>query len=264
MGIGTINYLTDDPWNPCHRAPWFFKALPHYHRVFTPRRANLKELERSTSRPVSFLPFGYSPELHLNAACSPIHDLGETPDIIFVGGADGDRVPYIAALANDGFKLALYGGYWDRYHETRQWARGIVPGSEITKATAHAKIALCLVRRANRDGHVMRTFEIPASGGCMLAEWTQEHEEIFGAEGRAVLHFRSIEEMLEKARWLMDHPQERQRLARAAHQLITRGGHTYQDRLSTMLRSYEQRRSSGSESGSVDAGCLKRHTNGGL
>jgi len=186
--------------------------------------------------------------------------LSDTPDIIFVGGADGDRVPYIAALANDGFKLALYGGYWDRYHETRQWARGIVPGSEITKATAQAKIALCLVRRANRDGHVMRTFEIPASGGCMLAEWTQEHEEIFGAEGRAVLYFRSIGEMLERARSLRDHPDERQRLARTAHQLITRGGHTYQDRLSTMLSLYEQRKSSRNKSGSIDVACVEHHT----
>src|SRR5689334_13746127 len=39
-GVRVVNYLTDDPWNPAHRAPWFMKALPGYELVFTPRRAN--------------------------------------------------------------------------------------------------------------------------------------------------------------------------------------------------------------------------------
>jgi spore maturation protein CgeB len=30
LGVKCINFLTDDPWNPSHYAPWFFKALPHY------------------------------------------------------------------------------------------------------------------------------------------------------------------------------------------------------------------------------------------
>ena len=52
-----------------------------------------------------------------------------------------------------------------------------------------AKVNLCLVRRAKRDGHVMRSFEIAAVGGCMLAQDTDEHREIFGPEGEAVRLF---------------------------------------------------------------------------
>jgi spore maturation protein CgeB len=83
----------------------------------------------------------------------------------------------------------------------------------------------------------MRTFEIPAMSGCMLAENTEEHREIFGEDGSSVLYFQDIGEMLEKTRWLLDHPEERRRLAEAAHRLITRGRHTYGDRLLQMLRS---------------------------
>jgi spore maturation protein CgeB len=92
-----------------------------------------------------------------------------------------------------------------------------------------------MVRRANRDGHAMRTFELPASGACMLTEFTEEHCEIFGEEGRTVQYFRTIAEMVEKAAWLIGNAEERRRLARAAHDLITRGGHTYRDRLLTIL-----------------------------
>ena len=35
LGIERINFLTDDPWNPAHHAPWFMKALPEYDEVFT-------------------------------------------------------------------------------------------------------------------------------------------------------------------------------------------------------------------------------------
>ena len=234
-GIPVFNYLTDDPWNRQHFAPWFLKALPYYERVFSPRRANLEDLRRSGAKGVSFLPFAYHPELH---ALSPQEreENGTSPDVVFVGGADKDRVPYMAALAKAGFRLQLYGGYWDQYSETRRYASGMLAPGAVKTAIAQAKVAVCLVRRANRDGHCMRTFEIPAMSGCMLAEDTEEHREIFGTEGEAVLYFRDIGEMLEKTRWLVDHPQERRRLAVAAHDLITRGGHTYGDRLLQMLR----------------------------
>ena len=99
-----------------------------------------------------------------------------------MGGADRDRVPFIAALGAAGFSIALYGDHWDRFPETKPYDRGYADPQTLRQATAAAKIALCLVRRANRDGHVMRSFEIPAIGACMLVEDTEEHREIFGPD----------------------------------------------------------------------------------
>ena len=81
----------------------------------------------------------------------------------------------------------------------------------------------------------MRTFEVPAIGACMLTEDTVEHREIFGEEGKAVVYFRTVDEMIEKLGWLLDHEDERRRLAEAAHALITKGRNTYKDRLVSML-----------------------------
>jgi spore maturation protein CgeB len=105
----------------------------------------------------------------------------------------------------------------------------------LRKAVGAAKVVLCLVRRANRDGHVMRTFELAAMGACMLTEDTTDHRELFGPEGQAVMYFRNEVEMVDKLRWLLEHKADRQRLQDAARRLVTQGRHTYQDRLQAML-----------------------------
>jgi hypothetical protein len=231
LGIPRLNFSTDDPWNPAHRAPWFFEGLHHYDVVFTPRRRNVADFEEFGCRRVEYLPFAYSPEVHFPA---PGRET-VTDDVLFAGGADDERVPWIKALIDAKFRLALYGGYWDRNTATAQYARGFANLADLRSAVASSRVCLCLVRRANRDGHAMRSFEVPAMRGCMLAEDTDEHRWLFGDEGESVLYFRDVNEMLAKARWLMEHGDERRRLALRAHDRITGGAHTYRDRLEQML-----------------------------
>jgi hypothetical protein len=235
LGIRRVNYLTDDPWNPAHRANWFFRALSEYDLIATPRRANLEDLRGATKAAVSFVPFAYDPELFFPVDLNSDERKEMDADVIFAGGADADRVPYIAGLRRAGLTVALYGSYWERYRETKPLTRGQIGVDRLRQAIVGARLALCLVRRANRDGHCMRTFEVPAVGACMLAEDTSEHREIFGDEGRAVLYFSGVEELVSKARRLMQQPDERERLRRAAHRLIVSGHHTYADRLEKMM-----------------------------
>jgi spore maturation protein CgeB len=236
MGVRTINYLTDDPFNPVHRAPWFLRALPFYDQVFSPRRSNLCDLETLGCRAVAYLPFGYDPELQYPESVRDEREIARVgADIIFAGGADRDRVPYVAALIDAGFRTALYGDYWERFPETRANTRGHADPVTLRRATACAKVGLALVRRANRDGHVMRSFEIAAVGTCLLAEDTEEHREIFGPDGEAVAYFNTMGEMVERARFLLEHDGEREKLAEAAHRRIVGGANTYRDRLASMV-----------------------------
>jgi hypothetical protein len=236
IGVRRLNYLTDDPWNPAHRAPWFFDALSEYDHVFSTRRANLEELRGLGCPAVSFLPFAYAPRLHRpEPTCNGCADYAPEEDLFFAGGADRDRVPYLAACIRAGLRVRLHGGYWNRYAETRGRAQGHLPPHRLSHAMSRSRVALCLVRRANRDGHVMRSFEIPAIGACMLTEDTAEHREIFGPDGENVLYFNTIDQMVDRLRWLLAHDSERVRLAEAAHRLIVSGKHTYRDRLEAML-----------------------------
>jgi spore maturation protein CgeB len=235
LGIKKLNFLTDDPWNPAHYAPWFLKALPHYDIVFSPRRAMINELLNLGCRRVEYLPFGYDPDLFYPESLDSVISTTPTPDIMFAGGADRDRIPYISTLIEAGFNVDLYGSYWERYRETKQITKGQADVPTLRRAIQNAKIALCVVRHANRDGHCMRTFEVPAIGTCMLTEDTAEHREIFGKEGENVVYFTTLTEMVEKTQWLLEHDGERERLAKNAHLLITQGRNTYGDRLNTIL-----------------------------
>src|SRR5205823_4830409 len=72
-------------------------------------------------------------------------------------------------------------------------------------------------------------------GACVLAEDTDEHREIFGRDGEAVVYFSSTEQMIQRLRWLVAHDDERRRLGAAIRSRITKGRHTYRDRLESMV-----------------------------
>ncbi|MGH9175175.1 MAG: CgeB family protein [Vicinamibacterales bacterium] len=241
LGVRRLNFLTDDPWNAEHRAPWFLRAIGEYDHVFSPRRANLDELLALGGPEVSHLPFAYSPDVHYpELPVTPEECRRFSADLAFVGGADRDRVTALSPFVAAGFDVALYGGYWDRYAATRSHARGFVNHKEVRKAIGGAKVSICLVRRANRDGHSMRSFEVAAMGGCMLVEDTAEHRDMFGLDGDAVVYFRTPAEGVDLVRTLLGDASRRATLSTRVRALIGSENHTYAARLLRMVASAEQ------------------------
>ncbi len=229
LKIPRFNFLTDDPWNRAQHSPWFIRAVPHYDRVFSPRRVVIDDLKRAGAPDVRYLPFAYAPNIHFpdpNATPLPDHD------VVFVGGGDRDRMGPVKALIDGGIRVALYGGYWDRDPKTRPFARGFVDPAGLRRVIGGSKVVLGLVRRANRDGHSMRSFEVPAMQGCLLTEDTEEHHEILGD---TVWYFRDLKELHAKAAALIQADRTREELAQGAYARIVGGGNTYTDRLRDML-----------------------------
>ncbi len=233
-GITVANYSSDDPWNPGLYAPWFVQALPAYDVVFTPRRANQAEFRQAGVRELHYLPFAYDPDEHRPEG-KVVTLRADRHDLLFVGGCDPDRLEFMLPLVRAGFSLALFGRYWERQQETRPFSRGVGGQARIRAASAGAKIVLCLVRRANRDGHVMRSYEAAAIGGCILAEDTEDHRELFGPEGRSALYFKGVQDLLHKAKLLKADQALRQRLASALQERMTMRRDTYADRLDAIL-----------------------------
>jgi spore maturation protein CgeB len=81
----------------------------------------------------------------------------------------------------------------------------------------------------------MRTYEVPAMGGCLLAEDTADHRALFGPDGDAAVYFSQPEAAVEKVAALVRRDDLRRDLARRAHAIVTTGGQTYADRLQSML-----------------------------
>lgn len=237
MGVWTANFLTDDPWNKAHHAPWFMSALPRYNHIFTPRHANEPELRALNGPTVSYLPFAYAPEIHFPPVETDPQDLPDVSGkLLFIGGADDERAEIMGTLHQRGIPISVWGGYWAQRPALRAHAHGHAGPAMFRRLVGSAAINLCLVRRANRDGHSMRTFELPAVGGCMLVEDTEDHRAFFGAPGQCVRYFASLMEMETEARELMQNAATRRHLAEAAHRRIcVEGRHTYADRLQTII-----------------------------
>lgn len=252
LGVRCVNFSTDDPFSVAHLASWHITTLKQYDVVFTPRHSNVEDLRCLPCREVQYLPFAYDeklfappvvvlPEINVEPLDGQTNGRStcvskEHERILFVGGADADRAAFFERFTKLGLRPMLVGAYWDRYGTLDAERVGIASAEAISQMTIAAAVNLCIVRRANRDGHVMRSFEIPAVGGFLLAEATPEHRHLFGNEGHAALYFASPEEASEKCRWALAHPGERQRMALTAHSMMVAGGHTYRDRLQTILQ----------------------------
>ncbi len=236
-GALLVNYATDDPFNSRTCPHYVAESIPLYDVYACTKRAIMGDVSRAGCPHVVYVPFGYKPEVHFSEVPStPAERARFGADVAFVGGCDGDRVPYFAALdrAMPDLKLALYGGYWNRDPWLRRHWRGFVFGRDFRLAVCGAKMNVNLVRRANRDGHVMRSFELPACGAFVLAERTAEHQELF-AEDREVAYFGSPDELARKIEYYLSRGDERAAIAERGRRLVTGGGHTYKDRLLAII-----------------------------
>jgi hypothetical protein len=244
LGIWRTNFLTDDPWNPRNMARFFWHALREYDAVWSPRRANIDDLRRHGCRGVEYLPFGYNPEVHFPETSQTRAECDRfSCDVVFVGGADADRLPIAKSLVRAGLKVDLYGGYWDRDRELRPHWRGFVFGRELRLAVTCARVNICCGRKANRDGHAMRSLELPAMKACLLVEHTPEHRELYGGDGECVVYYHSLTDLVEGAQALCREPARARQLGESLwHRICNEGRHSYADRLQTILESRESRR----------------------
>jgi hypothetical protein len=78
----------------------------------------------------------------------------------------------------------------------------------------------------------MRLFETTGVGTCLLTDWKDNLSELFDPE-KEVVTYRTPEECVKKVRWLLDHPSDRETIAKAG-QLRTLREHTFTHRASRL------------------------------
>jgi hypothetical protein len=233
-----VNYATDDPFNSVSNTRDLVKGISCYDLYVCQKKAIMDDVRRTGCKIVTYLPIAYKPSVHFpEKAATRAEKAHFSSDVVFVGGCDHERIPYFHSLVRQlpDIDLHLYGGYWDRDPVLRRYHRGFAMGRDYRLALGGTKIAVNLVRRSNRDGHTMRTFEVPACGAFMLAERTEEHLELFN-EYKEIACFGSTEELVEKVRYYLAHGAERERIAKEGYRRVTSFENTYKDRLVQILR----------------------------
>jgi len=232
-----INYATDDPFNRNVSTSDIVHSIPFYDFYITTKQRTISDISTAGGKNVVFIPFGYEPLLHFPEKPSSADEISRfSSEVCFIGAADKDRISLFSKMLSEKpVQLHLYGGYWERYPRFRQFYRGMALGREYRLATSAAKISLGLVRHANRDGHSMRTFEIPACGGFLLAERTEEHLDLFEEDKEAVF-FSSDEELLDKITFYLANDRSREAIRLAGLKRARTSAYTYTDRLREILQ----------------------------
>ena len=75
----------------------------------------------------------------------------------------------------------------------------------------------------------MRVFEVLATGSFLLTEWVPTLGELF-EDGVHLVTYKTMDEAIEKAKYYLEHEEEREKIAKAGHDLVLKS-HTYQNRV---------------------------------
>jgi len=132
--------------------------------------------------------------------------------MIFVGHWEPHTEGFVNALMEAGHSVLLYGGGWQKAKNYAMRSTRPLPGKDYVEAIASASIALCFLSEEERNESTGRSYEIPGIGTFMLAQYTDEHEYIFG-DGVGAGLFSNQNELVEKAGYYLKHISERRLIA---------------------------------------------------
>lgn len=102
--------------------------------------------------------------------------------------------------------------------------------NEASEKYAQSKICFNI---SMTDDLNMRTFEIMGSGSFCLTSWIPTIEEVF-EDGKHLVLYRSMDEMVDKAKYYLAHDEERENIARAGYEEVMKN-HTIDKRVEKIL-----------------------------
>jgi hypothetical protein len=220
-----------------HHLMWryFLSCAPHYDFHLVKRESNVSHLESLGCKNNHVMPVWFVPEIHKPMELSRRDNEKYCCDVVYVGHYEPDgREEYLRALVKVGTHVRLYGGkYWTKkvLGDLSTYFGDIYPvyGEDYTKALCGAKMCLCFLSKLNRDTYTRRCFEIPACGKLLLSERSDDLKRMFVEDEEAVF-FSSTEELEEKACWLLNHPDDIERIAEAGRKRVWADGHDVNSR----------------------------------
>ncbi len=188
-----------------------------------------------------FLPHGYDPDVHYPIALDARDVIAYGCDVSVIATYSSYKEEWLAKLLDLRPKLDLriWGNDWDRRCRARSVRRRLhgraIVGTEYSRALRSARINLALlgVTADSKDTTTTRTFEIPATGGFMLHERTDEVIELFH-EAEEVATYESPAGLAEKIDFYLSQPGRRDAVAAAGYaRCVPR--YSYDERMKAVL-----------------------------
>ncbi|HEX5170354.1 MAG TPA: glycosyltransferase [Cyclobacteriaceae bacterium] len=236
-----VNYNADNPFFFMGKGSGnrnLTDSLGLYDLHLTYNHSVKSRLEQSFNVKVALLPFGFDVDEELFQCCQDQEEIRET---CFLGNPERQRAGFIHALAELGVGITLYGNDWSKFiSHPLVIINKPVEGLESWKVLRRYRVQLNLMRVHNEDAHNMRTFQVPAIGGIMVAPDTPDHRTFF-EDGKEVFLFSDVADCAEKIKMIMSLSRERaNRIRHAARMRSTTSGYSYRDRTAQVLSEMKQ------------------------
>ncbi|MBI1840575.1 MAG: glycosyltransferase [Verrucomicrobia bacterium] len=234
-----VGFYDDNPFGGRTQDAWqwrrFLDAAPQYDLLLVKRATDVERLRAIGARRAELFMHGYFEKLFRPRGGEDAHQ----HDVSFVGTALDHRVGFVRQLiGREELPVRVFGNRWERtlvYHRHRSHFAPPVLGEAYAEVLQTSRVNLGFVSSSNQDEYTMRSFEIPACRGFMLAERTPAHQALF-EEGREAEFFSSVEECADKARFYLDHPEARRRIAQGGYERSTQCDYSLRRRLRDVLQ----------------------------
>ena len=169
-----------------------------------------------------YLPEGANPAVHRP------YDVEREFDVSFVGQCYGNRPAVIERLRQAGIRVEAFGF---------GWPNGPLTTEEMVRMYSRSRINLGFGGVAGHDDTYClkgRDFEIPMSGGLYVTESCAELERFF-RPGEEIVTYRDFDDLVEKIRRLLSHPEEAERIRKAGFERA-RAEHTWEMRFEKVFK----------------------------
>lgn len=164
----------------------------------------------------------------------PLPSQACTYDVSFVGAAYGNRRAQVKEMARRGINVMCFGHGWERGPIDSHEIDKIYRCSRISLNFADSGLQLSGFGLARRRQIKARTFEVPGAGGFLLSEGSEYLAQHFRI-GEEMITYRDDDDLTEKIRYFLNHPDERDAIARAGHRRV-RNEHLYEARFAPILQ----------------------------
>lgn len=252
-GAFLVHHNTDSlsPGRWRHKSAYLLmrRTLPLFDLYFTTNTQDYRALSGKESPHTELTYIGYDQTRFDNSPIPPSIKEQWNNELLFVGHYELRTEAGIMALIDQGLPVSVYGDGWNRAKECNRF-RGHVnfralDNEEYVYALKSTKIGICFVSELNGNQTAGRSFEIPACGTFLLAMRTRQHMECY-MEGKEAEFFGNHQELVQKARYYLEHDDQRKEIARLGHQRCVRSDYSWarymRDDWDKVLKAMDERR----------------------
>lgn len=215
--VATICWTTDDSWKYKECSRFIGK---YYHAITTTYENKIAEYHKDHIYNVLLTQWAANTD-YLK---EPLPAAKCRYPITFIGAAHGNRKKRIRQLRELGLEIRCFG---------YGWPDGSVDTAEMNEIIRNSVISLNFANSKGDNQVKARTFEVPGAGGFLLTEHAAGLEHYYLPD-KEIVTFSSTYELIEKVKYYLHHPQERDIIAKAGH-TRTCMEHTYDLRMQELI-----------------------------